>query len=62
MNHPDRLKYPMKRAKTYSVPKRISWDEVLDTIGDNLKRILATTANAAACALRTAVFGVHYYL
>lgn len=47
MNHPDRLKYPMKRVGKRGEGKfeRISWDEALDTIGDNLKRILKDYGN-----------------
>ena len=49
MNHPDRLKYPMKRVGKRGEGKfeRISWDEALDTIGDNLKRILKDYGNEA---------------
>ncbi len=39
--HPDRLKYPMKRAGERGEGKweRISWDEALDTIADRLREI-----------------------
>lgn len=49
MNHPDRLKYPMKRVGKRGEGKfeRISWDEALDTIADNLKRIIANYGNEA---------------
>ncbi len=54
MNHPDRLKYPMKRVgkrgegriRTYP-----GWDEALDTISDNLKRILKDYGNEAVHVL-----------
>ena len=39
--HPDRLKYPLKRAGERGEGKwqRISWEEALDTIGDKLGKI-----------------------
>ncbi len=39
--HPDRIKYPMKRAGKRGEGKweRISWDEALDTIAENLSQI-----------------------
>ncbi|SMB80212.1 Tat-targeted selenate reductase subunit YnfE [Pasteurella testudinis DSM 23072] len=49
MNHPDRLNYPMKRVgkRGEGKFKRISWDEALDTIADNLKRIVKEYGNEA---------------
>ncbi|WP_044469516.1 DmsA/YnfE/YnfF family dimethyl sulfoxide reductase [Mannheimia massilioguelmaensis] len=49
MNHPDRLKYPMKRVGKRGEGKfeRISWEEALDTIADNLKRIVKDYGNEA---------------
>ncbi len=49
MNHPDRLKYPMKRVgkRGEGKFKRISWEEALDTIADNLKRIVKEYGNEA---------------
>ena len=49
MNHPDRLKYPMKRIgkRGEGKFKRISWEEAFDTIADNLKRIVKDYGNEA---------------
>ena len=49
MNHPDRLKYPMKRIgkRGEGKFKRISWEEAFDTIADNLKRIVKEYGNEA---------------
>lgn len=53
MNHPDRLKYPMKRVGKRGEGKfeRISWGEALDTISDNLRRILKDYGNEAVHVL-----------
>ena len=42
--HPDRLKYPLKRAGAKGEGKwqRISWDEALDTIANKFKEIIDT--------------------
>ncbi|KGQ71552.1 dimethyl sulfoxide reductase [Chelonobacter oris] len=49
MNHPDRLNYPMKRVgkRGEGKFKRITWEEALDTIADNLKRIVKDYGNEA---------------
>ncbi len=53
MNPPDRLKYPMKRVGKRGEGKfeRITWDEALDIVGDNLKRILKEYGNEAVHVL-----------
>ncbi|MFB2862568.1 selenate/tellurate reductase subunit YnfF [Aeromonas sp. MdU4] len=53
MNHPDRLKYPMKRVglRGEGKFKRISWDEALDTISGKLKHTLDTYGNEAVHVL-----------
>lgn len=47
MNHPDRLRYPMKRVGKRGEAKfeRISWDEALDMIAANLQRIVQEYGN-----------------
>ena len=42
INHPDRLKYPMKRvgARGSGEYEQISWEEAVDTICENYQRIL----------------------
>ncbi|OGP50583.1 MAG: hypothetical protein A2Y79_06730 [Deltaproteobacteria bacterium RBG_13_43_22] len=46
---PDRLKYPMRRIGERGQGKfeRITWDEALDEVSENLKRIRASYGNSA---------------
>lgn len=47
--HPDRLKYPMKRTGERGEGKweRITWDEALDTVAKELKRVIDQYGNEA---------------
>src|SRR4030042_2502004 len=42
LNHPDRIKYPMKRKGERGEGKwqRISWDEALETIAEKISEII----------------------
>jgi len=45
--HPERLKYPLKRAGPKGSGKfeRISWDEALDTVATKIKEVLEKYGN-----------------
>jgi anaerobic dimethyl sulfoxide reductase subunit A len=47
--HPDRLKYPMRRAgpRGSGQYRRVSWDEALDEVARELLRVRASHGNAA---------------
>lgn len=47
--HPDRLKYPMKRVEERGEGKfeRISWDQALDTVSGEMRRVEETYGNSA---------------
>ncbi len=50
--HPDRLKYPMKRVGERGEGKfeRISWDEALDTVASEIRRVRQEYGNSALFA------------
>jgi formate dehydrogenase major subunit len=50
--HPQRLQYPLKRVGDHF--ERISWDEALDTIAENLGRIRAESGPDALAFLASA--------
>jgi DmsA/YnfE family anaerobic dimethyl sulfoxide reductase A subunit len=52
LNHPDRIKYPMKRtgARGSGEFERISWDEAIDTIASEYQRVIDTWGNEAVLA------------
>ncbi len=54
--HPDRLKYPLKRAGQRGEGnwQRISWDEALSAIAASLTKIKAAYGNEAICFLKYA--------
>ncbi len=59
-NSPDRLDYPMKRVKGsrrgQGLYERIGWDEAIDLVATNLRRVIDTYGNQAVyCAYGTGV-------
>lgn len=61
MNSPDRLSYPMRRTgkRGEGSFERISWDEAIDTISSELKRVINSYGNDAIyIAYATGVEGV----
>jgi len=52
--HPDRLKYPMRRAGARGEGKweRITWDEAYDEIAENLGRIIKKYGAESICVLQ----------
>ncbi|HYE91864.1 MAG TPA: molybdopterin-dependent oxidoreductase, partial [Terriglobales bacterium] len=49
MNHPDRLRFPLRRTGPRGAGQfeRITWDAALDEVATQLKRIKSTYGNAA---------------
>ncbi len=64
INHPDRLKYPMKRAGERGEGKwsRISWDEALDTLSEKIKETIARNGQKAIAFAQGTPKGLELFL
>jgi DmsA/YnfE family anaerobic dimethyl sulfoxide reductase A subunit len=56
LNHPDRLKYPMKRVgkRGEGQFEQITWDEAISLFSENLKRVINTYGNEAVYSVESA--------
>jgi anaerobic selenocysteine-containing dehydrogenase len=63
VNHPDRLKYPLKRTGERGEGKwqRISWDEALDTIADRMRESQAKYGNSSVAVSQGTGRGYNEY-
>lgn len=54
VNHPDRIKYPMKRIGERGEGKweRITWDEAFDTVAEKAKYYIDTYGEQSLCVIR----------
>jgi anaerobic selenocysteine-containing dehydrogenase len=64
LNHPDRLKYPMKRIGERGEGKweRISWDEALETIARKVRETIERDGPRAISFAQGAPKGLEYFL
>jgi anaerobic selenocysteine-containing dehydrogenase len=64
LNHPDRLKYPMKRAGEKGEGKweRISWDEALETITGKIREAIGRDGQKAIAFAQGTPKGLELYL
>ena len=64
INHPDRLKYPMKRAgkKGEGKWKRIPWDEALETVTTKIKETIARDGRGAVSFAQGTPKGLELFL
>ncbi len=64
LNHPDRLKYPLKRTGERGEGKweRISWDEALETIAGKIKETIERDGPRAISFAQGAPKGLEYFL
>ncbi len=64
LNHPDRLKYPLKRIgeRGEGKWKRISWDEALGTIAGKIKETIGRDGPRAISFAQGAPKGLEYFL
>lgn len=64
LNHPDRLKYPIKRIGERGEGKweRISWDEALETIAEKIKKTIERDGQRAISFAQGTPKGLELYL
>ncbi len=64
LNHPDRLRYPLKRMGERGEGKweRISWDEALETIAEKIREMIEQDGPRAISFAQGAPKGLEYFL